>query len=1065
MNLLEIFIRRPVLTLMLNASLLVFGIIGLQRLPVRELPDIDPPLVNVLTVYPGASAEVVETEVTERLEDAISGVEGIKLLTSESREQASTIAVEFRPGRDIDLAAQDVRDRVARIRQELPDDVQEPVISKQDANAQPIMWVSFFSDRHDVETLSRIADEQVKDRLQSLDGVSSVIIGGEKRFAVRIRLDPVRMASREITALDVERALQTQNIELPSGRIENVDRELPILTQGQFPDAEAFNNLVLRQDGTRVVRLRDVGKAEAGVEDERGVARFNGKPTVGIGVVRKSQANTIDVARGVKAAMAELATTLPRGISVEFPYDESRFVEQSVREVWQTLLLASVLVVLVIFIFLRNVRATLLPALAIPVSLCTTFGVIFLLGYSINIFTLLALVLAIGLVVDDAIVVLENITRHLEMGEPPMQATLKAMREISFPVIATTLSLVAVFIPVIYIGGLTGRLLREFSVSVASAVVISTVVALTLSPMAGARILRATVNVKHGRLFNFFERRFDRLNQGYAALLQQAFRFKWVVMGLAAFSLVLSVLYFRELDKEFLPGEDKSRFLVMALAPEGSTPEYTDRMVRQVEDVLSEVEGIQSYFTAVALPFNGPGDPTFGIGFARLDESGRPHINDLTEGPAGMGFRLFNDIEGAFAFPILPKAVDLSFGQPFNLVLSHPDLEILNEQVQKTTAELSQSGFLMNVRPTFQMNKPELRVNIDRDRANDLGVSVQAIARTLQILYGGLDLSDIKQSGKQYDVIVQLGRDARRTPDQLHLVHVRSRHGALVPLSAVATVKTGAGPNRIERFGRQRSASIEGTPMGVTLGTAVERTEAILKQSLPSGFSFDWKGEARDLKESSRDLYLFLGLAIIIVYMVLAAQFESFVDPFVVMLALPLALVGAFGLLYVLSWVNWLGMGFYAMAHYMPDPSPLVVALQPWVPRIPSMTMNVFSQVGLILLVGLVTKNSILLVEFANQKRAEGLPPKQAMFEAARIRLRPILMTSLATIAGILPIAIGFGDASESRRPLGVVAVGGMVSSTLLTLVVIPVIYILLARLTRARYRSAETTPAAGDTP
>lgn len=1043
----ELCVRRPVMTSMMSIALIVFGMLGLDRLPVRELPDIDPPIVNVLTVYPGASADVVENEVTERLEEAISSAEGIRLLTSQSREQVSSISVEFIQGQDIDVSAQDIRDRIARVRGQLPDDIDEPIIAKQDASARPLMWIAFFSERFNTQELTKIADEQVRDRLQTVPGVSSVIIGGEKRFAMRLWLDSEKMAARKVTVLDVAQALQQQNVELPSGRLENLDRELTIQTRGQLQDPEAFNRLVIRQDSERVVRLSDIGRAEEGVEDLRSIARFRGKPAVGLGIVRQSTANTIDVAKGIKLRIEEILPMLPEGIEIAFPYDESIYVERAITEVFETIGIAFILVVLTIFFFLRNVRSTLIPSLSVPVSVIATFGVLYLLGFSINIFTLLALVLAIGIVVDDAIVVLENVYRHIEEGKKPFEAAIMTMREIAFAIVTITLSLVAVFLPLAFIGGVTGRLLIEFSVALAASVICSAFVALTLSPMASARILKPIDEVKHGRLFNAFERFFEGINHLYERTLRFSLRHRPSMLVLALLSLALSAYFFLNLDNEFLPGEDKGRFLSLAIAPEGSTPEYTDRMMRQMEEIVSGSESVDGYFSAVALPFNGPGNAALGFMFVRMKDGERPHIRDIVGGPNGFGARFFNEVEGAIAIPILPKAVDLGFSQSFQLVLSNRDLDRLANVTDALAARLREEGFLANVRSSFELNKPELRVSINRDRAGTLGVSVEDISRTLQILFGGQDLSTIKRDGKQYEVMVQLERPNRLMPSDLETVYVRNNRGELIQLSNVVYTDEGAGPNVIERFSRQRSATLEATPLGMTIGEAVARTEAILDEMLPPDFTHDWLGEGRNLQESSNSLYFFLLLAIIVVYMVLAAQFESLLHPLTVMLALPLAFLGAFGLLYGLSWVNYLGELFHGWVNYAPDAPQFAHVLNSIIPRIPSMNMNIFSQVGLVLLVGLVTKNSILLVEFANQRMLKGDAPTEAMIQAGLIRLRPILMTSFATIAGILPIAIGFGDAADSRRPLGVVAVGGMLTSTLLTLIIIPVIYTLFAEL------------------
>ena len=1041
------------MTSMMSLALVIFGIIGLDRLPVRELPDVDPTNVSVLTVYPGASAEVVESEVTEVLEESISSAEAIKILSSNSREEVSSINIEFIQGRDIDLAAQDVRDRVAAVRGELPDDIDEPVVRKQQGEGGTMLWASVASSAIPLTEVTRIADDIIKDRLQTIPGVSSVIIAGEKKFAIRIRLDAERMAAREITVGDVERALQEQNVELPSGRVENLERELTIQMRGQLKTVEQFNKLIIRQDGANVIRLLDIGYAEEGVEDERGLARFNGVPTVGLGVVRQSRANTVEVAATVRQRIAEMSPTLPGDIEIRTDYDKSVYIEKAVREVFQTLGIAFVLVVLTIFVFLRNLRATILPVLSIPISVCATFGVLYTLGYSINLFTLLALVLAIGIVVDDAIVVLENIYRHIENGMMPFDAAIVTMKEIAFPIITITMSLVAVFLPLAFVGGITGRLLIEFAAALTVSVMVSAFVALTLSPMAGARLLKPIHGQKHGWLFNFFERGFNRLSAFYERTLSWALRHRGWIVALAVATLGLSVYFFEQLDREFLPQEDKGWLLAMVLSPEGSTVEYTDRMLLQAEEIIETAPEISSRFSGVAMPFDGPGAATFGLSFMNLAEGERRKARDVVDGPNGLGARLFNEVEGAFAFLIMPKAIDVSFGaQPFELVISHGDLEELDHYTKELMGRLWQEGYLTNIRSTVELTKPEIRVSVDRDRAGALGVSIQEVSRTLQILFGGEDVSEIKLQGKEYEVIVQLDRMKRLRPADLERIFVRSNNGALVQLSNVVRIRDGAGPNKIERFQRLRSTTVEGTPVGVPLGTAVDRTVAILEETLPPTFSYDWQGEVRNLKETGGDIYFFMFLAIIVVYMVLAAQFESLVHPLTVMLALPMAFLGAFGALYALSWVDFAGNALYGWVHYAPEHPAYIETLAEFVPRIPSMNINIFSQVGLVILIGLVTKNSILLVEFANQRKADGMTAAQAMLQAGLIRFRPILMTSMATIAGILPIAIGFGDAAEGRRPMGVVAVGGLFTSTILTLVVIPVFYTLFDDLV-ARFR------------
>jgi multidrug efflux pump len=1039
MTLPDLSIRRPVLTSMMSLALVLFGLISLTRLPVRELPNIDPPVVSVTTVYPGANARVVETEVTERLEEALSNIEGIKTLTSTSREQVSNITIEFDLSRDVDLAAQDVRDRVARVRGQLPEDIREPVVAKQESDAQPILWISVNSDRHSPRELTTIAELQIKNRLQTVAGVSSVIIGGEKRFAMRLWLDSERMAAHGVTVLDVQRALREQNVELPSGRVENLDREMTIQTLGELKTPEEFNNLVLARDGLRLVRLRDVGWAEAGVADLRAVARFNGRATVFLGVVKQSRANTVEVAHGIRAELERVQPGLPLGVNLVTAYDSSTFVEEAIQEVWVTLAIAFGLVVVVIFVFLRNLRSTVIPGVVIPVSIVGVFTVLYAMGYSVNILTMLALVLAIGIVVDDAIVVLENIYRHIEAGEPPMPAAFGAMREIGFAIIAITISLVAVFIPLAFQKTATGRLFIEFAFALAGSVVISAFVALSLTPMMAARILRPVRREQHGPLFLAFERGFDALSRGYGALLQRALRHRVLMLGVGAGALALMVWAYQSLDKEFLPEEDRGAFLCFVVTPEGSTAEYTDRMMRQMEQMLETVPEIRSRGTIVAPPFSGPGAANQGIAFVRLHPERTRSVQEIVNGPQGLRLRFLAGIEGALVIPNIPKPISRGFGAPFSLVLQNDDLDQLNATAQAVANKLRTLGFLVNVRSSFEVTKPELRIEIDRNRAAALGVSVADISRTLQILFGGLDLSRIKVGGKQYDVIAQLDRFSRLTPRDLERVYVRNDRGALVQLNSVVNYRSGAAPNAIEHYNRLRSASITATPVGVTLGTALERVEALLATELPPGTLHTWSGESRDLLEAQEQFWWILGLAIVIVYMVLASQFESLVHPFTVMLALPLAGVGAFGLLWLIGFAGRAG----------------------WLPPVPAMNFNLYSQVGVVLLVGLVTKNSILLVEFANQQRAAGADSHTAMVRAGLVRLRPILMTSFSTIAGILPIAIGFGAGAESRRPMGVAVVGGMITSTFLTLFIIPVVYTALADLSdRVLGRKPAAAPA-----
>lgn len=1029
MKLSDISIQRPVLASMMSLLLVLFGIIGLSRLPVRELPDIDPPIVNVQTIYPGASAQVIETQVTEPLEDALTSVEGIKKITSENREQVSSITIEFDLTEDVNVAAQDVRDRVSRVRGRLPDDIEEPIISKQDADASPSIWVALFSERFSTLELTTIAENLFKDRLQTVPGVSSVILGGSKRFAIRIRLDSQKMASRGVTVLDVDRALKEQSVELPSGRVEGLQRELSIETRGQLKTPEEYNNLVIRQEKDDLIRLSDIGFAEVGVEDERSIARYNGKPAVGIGIIKQSKANVIDVADGIKEELELLKPLIPEGISYNIPYDESIYIEKSIEEVWITLGLAFLLVVFVIFIFLHNVRATLIPSITIPISIISTFGVLYFFGYSINIVTMLAFVLAIGLVVDDAIVVLENIHRHIEDGLSPMDASILGMKEIGFAVIATTVALVAVFLPMAFQTTDTGRLFIEFAVAISFSVIISMFVALTLAPMMCSRLLEPHHKNEKKSLLIKFEEWISRRRRGYQKMMGWVFQHTIVILLIFIVVIAGTVYFYNHLENEFLPEEDKGRLFCIAIAPEGSTAEYTNRMVQKMEEIVSGTPEVEGFFTAVALARGGPGQAAQGLSFIRLKDKRDRHVRDIVNGPTGLGAQFFTKIEGALVIPIIPKAIGRGFSQPFQLVLQHQDLDELNRIAEEFSNTLRQQGFLANVRSTFELNKPELRVHINRNRAAVLGVSVQDISRVLQIMFGGLDLSKVNLGGKEYDVIVQLERKSRQSPSDLEKIFVRSNNGQLIQLISLVDYETGGGPSSINHFNRLRSATIEATPLNMPLGTAIEKTEQLLKESKIEGLRYDWNGEAADLKEAGNETLFVIILAMLIIYMVLAAQFESLKDPLVIMFTLPLAIFGALGSLWLLAYVD-----------------KLAVAGNSVLPRIPAMGINLFSQIGIIMLIGIVTKNGILLVDFANQKMAKGAGPVRAMLAAGKMRFRPILMTAFSTIAGILPIAIGFGAGAESRRPLGVAAVGGISMGTFLTLFVIPVIYVALNR-------------------
>jgi hydrophobe/amphiphile efflux-1 (HAE1) family protein len=1056
MSLPELCIRRPIFAIMLNVLIVLFGIVGYLQLPVRELPDVDPPIVTVTTLYRGASAEVMEAEVTERLEQEINTIPGIRTLVSQSREEVSLITVRFQLDRDADVAAQDVRDRIARARSLMPEDIEEPVVAKQDANAQEVMWIALFSDRRSTLELTEVAERQFKDRLQTLPGVGGVNLGGEKRQAIRVRLDAAKMAAHEITAGDLVRVFRDNSIELPSGRLENLQREISVRTLGKLDRPEQFEDLVIAYRNGGLVRLREIARVELGVEDERTVARYNQRPAVGLGIVKQSEANALDVAEQVKAEVAKIVPSLPKDIQVETAYDSSVFVRRAITEVQETIVIAFVLVLLIMLAFLRNLRSTLIPMIAVPVSLVGTFLILKVFGYSINILTLLAMVLAVGVVVDDAIVVLENIFRHIEDGMEPMAAALRGVKEITTAVVAITIALVAVFLPIAFQSGTTGVLFREFAVATAGSVVISAFVALTLTPTLCARLLRHSPE-KHGRVYQWLERLFLGVEQRYSRWLAWAVRRKGRVVVVGMLSLAATYGMFQKLPREFLPDEDKGYILMLLFAPEGSTGEYTDRYVRQAEQIAKDYPDVAGMFSAVALARGAPGESDFGIMFVQLKDGERRSALDLAR-PGGRGsmfMRLINEVKGAQAIAILPKATD--FSEAFQLVLQGPDLNRLEVTGREVSQALAKAGILPQARVNLNFEQPQLAFRLDRDVAAGLGVDVRGASEALQLMWGGLDVSRYNVRGKEYKVIAQLERESRLVPLSLEDIYLRGSKGELVSASSVLVPTEQGSPNAINRFGRQRAVTISGQPQGMSLGKAVEAAEALLPTVLPAGITHRWTGDADEIQQGSKESVQVVILAILVVYIILAAQFESLRHPFVIMLSLPLALFGAFGSLWILGVVN----GIAVIKAYAPlDQLPKFLAwLTTSLPEVPAMTLNVYSLIGIVLLLGLVTKNSILLVEFANQRMAEGADSTTAMLDAGRVRLRPILMTALSTVIGILPVALGLGEAAGGRRPLGVAVVGGMMTSTFLTLFIVPVVYILISP------KKAKVAPVAGHGP
>ncbi len=1015
MKLSDTAIRRPVLASMLSLALVLFGAIGYTQLAVREFPDVDPPIVSVTTILPGANPQVVESAVTDLLEEELSTVEGLRTLTSSSGEGVSNITLEFNLERDVEAAAQDTRDKVARIRGRLPEDVEEPVVAKQDADAQPFYWLALSAENYNMLQLSDIADRLVKSRLQTLPGVGQARIFGERRFSMRVWLDASQLAARGLTVQDVRDAIRSRNVEVPAGRIESARREFTVRSLGELKTPDEFAELVVSNASGVLVKLKDLGRVELGPEDERSALRYKGTPAVAIGVIRQSKSNIIEVADAIRAELPRIQQSLPPGVTINTGFDQSIFVKRSIQEAEETLLIAAGLVVIIIFVFLRNLRATLIPAFAIPTSIIAAFAVMYFLGFSINNFTLLALTLAIGIVVDDAIIVLENAYRHQEeLGESPEEAAVNGTREIAFAVIATTISLVAVFTPLAFLKGSTGRLFNEFGIAVAGSVIISGFVALTLTPMLCAKILR--VPPRHGRLYRALEDGFNRLASGYARGLRLALAHRWIVVAVTLLITAGAVLVFRSLKREFVPPEDRGWFFSFIIAPEGSSLAYTDEYQRRAEAIQAKTEGIRSYFSVVNI---GEG-VSRGIIFTNLDDWSERE-RSVQEIIGEVQAQYFG-IPGVFAFANNPPA--FGWGSPVNFVIQHPEFDSLVRGNDTLLARARQIPGLVNVDSDLRVNKPQLTVRFDRDRAEDLGVPVGDVATTLQVLLGGSEVSTFTRANKQYDVIVQLDPRARATPSDMTGLYLRGRGGELVKLEALASVEEETGPRELNHFNRVRSSTLTaGLAPGFTLGEALDSLGRIADEVLPRGSSTALAGESRELEESGASLYFAFVLALVVVFMVLASQFESLVHPFTVLLAVPLAVTGANFTL-----------------------------------KLAGSTINVYSQIGMILLIGLVTKNSILLVEYINQLKEQGLSTLDAALEAGRIRLRPILMTSVATVMGALPIALGLGAGSLSRRPLGYAIVGGLVFSTLLTLFVVPAVYVIFDGL-RARVRGRAAAP------
>jgi len=1028
MTLYALSIRRPVLAVVMSLLIVLFGLIAFRFLGVREYPSVDAPVITVTTTLTGANAEVIESQVTQVLEEQINAVPGVRSLTSTSREGRSTLVVEFELGVNLETAANDVREKAARAVRELPPEADPPAVSKADADSRPLVFLNIQSDQRNLLELTSLAENVFKERLQTIAGVSQVDIWGEKRLAMRLWLEPAKLTAFGLTPVDVEQALRRENVELPSGRIEGNDVELAVRTQSRLETVEQFNDLVLTEDAGGVVRLSDVGYAELAPENMRTVLRRDGVPMVGVVLRPQPGANQIEIVDAFYRRVNEMAKDLPEDVRLGIGFDSTRYIRQSVREVRQTLGVALALVVLVIFAFLRDWRTTLIPALVIPVSLIGVFFIMYLAGFSINVLTLLGMVLAIGLVVDDAIVVLENIYAKIErQGMDPMRAGIEGTREIFFAVIATTVALVAVFLPILFLGGLTGRLFREFGITIAGAVIISSFAALTLTPMLATRLLKK--RARQPLIYRLTEPFFNLLQRAYSRSLGAFLRLRWLALAILAGALLAAWQMAIRLPTELAPLEDRGTVRISATAPEGASFEYMDRYMGKVDRLLAARVRERNGVISVTSPGFGASS-SVNSGFARVRLLPRTERTRSQQQVADDLTTALGALSGARVFVSQSPTIGNRRSRlPVQLVLQAPSFEALRATVPRFLEAARADAAFSVIDVNLKFNKPELRIEIDRARARDLGVSALAVARTLSSALSGQRLGYFLHDGKQYPVIGQLVRANRDEPLDLHQLFVKSENGGLVQLDNLVTLSESVSPPQLYHYNRYVSATVSaGLAPGVSLGQGIGAMRQLAGRVLPASFSTALAGESRDFEESASSLGLVFLLALLLIYLVLAGQFESFRDPLTIMLTVPLALAGALG----------------ALAMF-------------------GQTLNVFSQIGLIMLLGLVTKNGILIVEFANQRRARDSDLVTAVRKAAVARFRPVLMTSLSTILGILPIALALGAGAESRKSMGIAVIGGLVLGSLLTLYVVPAMYTFLASKT-ARVPVEVEAPTPQDT-
>jgi multidrug efflux pump len=988
----------------MSITIVLFGIIGYTYLGVREYPSIDPPVITVSTGYVGANADVIESQITEPLEEQINGIAGIRSLTSVSRDGRSSISVEFDVTMDLEAAANDVRDRVSRAQRSLPADVDPPTVSKADADAFPILFLSVKSDKRNLLELSDIAQNAFKERIQTITGVSQVGIWGERRFSMRLWMDPAKLGAYKVTPLDIRNALARENIELPSGRIEGSNTELTVRTLGRLITVEDFNNLIIKESDKIIVRFKDVGYAELYPENDRSILRRDGVPMVGIVVIPQPGANHIQIADDFYTRVEQIKKDLPEDISLAVGFDVTKYIRNSISEVEETIVLAFVLVILIIFFFLRDWRTTIIPIIAIPVSLIGTFFIMYLANFTINVLTLLGIVLAIGIVVDDAIVVLENIYKKVESGIHPVEAGIKGTSEIFFAVISTTIALASVFLPIMFLQGITGRLFVEFGVVIAGSVIISSFVALTLTPMLSSRILKQ--KEKHSWFYYKTEPFFKWMENSYKNTLNSFMKRRWLAFVIMLLSGMMIYLIGSSLESEIAPIEDRGEVRIQSTMPEGTSYEMMDNyimnMTRVVQEAVPEAEAV------ISVTAGGGGGGSTNSGFVRVVLKERDQRNRSQQEIANQLTRLAAKYNDARSFVVQSQSITTRRGGlPVQYVIQAPDIERLRLVIPKFLEAAQDDPTFANVDINLKFNKPEILVEINRTKARELGVSALDIAQTLQLAYSGQRFGFYVMNGKQYSVIGQVFRENRNKPLDLASLYVRNNRGELIQLDNLITMKDRSSPPQLYRFNRYASATVSASlAPGNTIGNGIEAMDRIAKKVLDDKFSTTLEGASKDFVESSSSLLFTFMLALVLIYLTLAAQFESFRDPFIIMFTVPLAIAGA-----VLS------LWYF------------------------NQTINIFSQIGQIMLIGLVTKNGILIVEFANQKKAQGLNVIDAVKEAARLRLRPILMTSLSTVLGTLPIALALGAGSESRVSMGIAVIGGLIFSTVLTLFVIPAVY------------------------